>query len=121
MPRSAGSSYRLPAGRAEPVGGSEDGTAVLAGAADPGRTHLCRAAVLFECHLERAQLSICVDGRFNLRLDEVRPLATAAASFEQQAADVAQLELAELAQVARPAPDSSALDERRWGRDLDRW
>jgi hypothetical protein len=61
--------------------------------------------------LERAELAIGLRGSGELGLEEVGPLASEPMQLEHEATDVAELELAQLAQVPGATPHPRALPQ----------
>ena len=74
-------------------------------------------AAVAERALERAQLLVDRVQRVDLRVDELGPLALEAAQVEDEAAEVAEAELAGPAQVAQAPPHRAAGAEAGGGLD----
>jgi hypothetical protein len=85
------------------------GAAGGAGAADTGFAELTQRAARAQCVLEGAQLAIGFGGTAELRLNELGALLAKPMKLEHQAADVAQLQLPPLAQIAGTTPNPRAL------------
>jgi hypothetical protein len=102
---------RLAAGSAVAIAAAENGAAARARAADPGRAQLSQWLPISECTLQRPQLGVGGGGAGELGLHQVRLLAPEALQLEHETADVAQLHLAQLAQVPRPSSHPAPLQE----------
>ena len=81
--------------------------------ADAGLVQLGDGAPVVEGVLERAQLAIDLVERGELGRDQLVVLAVEAVQVEEQAADVAEPELAHAAEVAQAAAQAPALAESR--------
>ena len=105
---------REAAGRAEARVAAVQGAAARA-RGDARLAQLGDVAAVVEHALERAQLAVDVVERGDLRVDEVGAVALEAVEVEDEAAEVAEAELAGPAQVAQAPPQPAAGAEARGG------
>jgi len=96
-----------------------DASAIWARPADAGLAHLVRRAVLVQRPFQGPELVVGGGRLLDLGLDQVRPLAPEAVQLDQEAADVPELKLAELAQETGSAARVGTLAGR--GGSVLRW
>ena len=79
------------------VAAAMHGTAVVAGAADSRLADLAQRLVVTQRVFERSELGVRLGGAAQLRVDDVRSLAPEPVQLEQEPAQVAELDLTQLA------------------------